>query len=608
MRRSTILAAAVSLSLAQTATADNVGRDPNYQTPGSPNYQPLVAPPPVERYTLPPVAVREEREPSIAAAATVFVKKIRVEGVTAFRPEEIAAAVAPYEGRDVSSAELQALRVALTRLYVDAGYVSSGVLLPDQKVVDGVVVYKAVEGRLAEIELVGHPHISERYVAGRVQRHVDDPLRVSDVQYALRYLQQDPNIARLDAQLVPGDVVGASRLRLAVDETPRFYAGLSADNHRSASTGSERASAVFGFRNLTGYGEELRASTALSDGAKEGSAVLSVPLSARNIRLQAYYSLSDADIVERPFNKLDINSETESWGASLTVPLVEELDSRFAVIVGLESNRSETTLGGLPFSLSPGSVDGVAETAVAQFGLDWVKRGRSSVAGLRATYRRGLDMFGATMYAPNPGDPFCNPAIVGGAYDPCNPTGADGKFGLVQLQATFVQRLNGIAAFKGLNDRAQFVFRSSAQLAQDPLLSMEKLAIGGVNTVRGFPENLLVRDNGVAATIELQLPLPGFRSGPGLSSLVFVPFVDFGRSWDKRDTDPGSLEHDTDDARHVLAAGLGLLWQPLKGLDLSAYWGGDVANNFKGDDPRDFGSNTLQDDGFHFSVSYVARW
>jgi hemolysin activation/secretion protein len=129
-----------------------------------------------------------------------------------------------------------------------------------------------------------------------------------------------------------------------------------------------------------------------------------------------------------------------------------------------------------------------------------------------------------------------------------------------------------------------------------------------VNSVRGYPENLLVRDNGVAATLELQLPIFGYRNQPHPLNLVLVPFVDYGRSWDEADTDPGSDIINTDEGRYIYSAGLGLLWAPLRGLDLQAYWGSDLGNNFRGDDPRQFRQKDLQDDGFHFSVSYNLRW
>jgi hemolysin activation/secretion protein len=546
---------------------------------------------------LPPLAQQTEAAP-LRSSQQLFVKQIRVEGVTAFKPAEIVAITGAYENRSVSSAELQSLRVALTRLYVDKGYVSSGVLLPDQEVKDGAIVYHAVEGSLARIELVGDPATSRRYVSGRIKRHIEEPLRVDDLQYALRYLEQDPNIARLDAALAPGDAPGESVLRLAVDDEPRFSLGLGADNHRSSSTGAEHGTVLFSTRNLTGYGEEFRAVVGISEGTRDGSAILSVPLTARNASLQLYYSNSDADIVEDAFEALDIQSESESRGVRLELPFVENLDTRFGVVLGFEQNSSLTTLLGERFSFSPGAQDGESRTAVAFGGLDFTRRGQSAVGALRLTYRQGIDALDATIFEPQ--------SDIERLF---NPTGADGLFTAYQAQATYVQRLNGIPMLRGVNDRAQFVFRTAAQISQDPLLSLEKFAIGGVNTVRGLPENLLVRDNGVTATLEFHVPIWGYRPDPHPANLAFVPFVDYGRSWDKVDTDRSPEGRDTSEARHVITSGLGMLWRPLRGLDVQLYWGKDIANNFEGDDPRDFrNSDDLQDDGFHFFVSYVGRW
>jgi hemolysin activation/secretion protein len=544
--------------------------------------------------TLPPAT---ESAP-LQASSRLLVKQIRVEGVTAFKPAEIAGLTGPYENRAVSSAELQSLRVALTRLYVDKGYVSSGVLLPDQEVKEGVVVYRAVEGSLTRVELVGDAATSPRYVASRINRFVHRPLRVDDLQYALRYLEQDPNIARLDAALAPGDAAGEAVLRVGVDDEPRFSLGLGADNHRSSSTGAERGTVFFSTRNLTGFGEEFRATVGSSEGTTEGSAILAVPLTARNVSLQFYYSNSDADIVEDAFEELDIQSESESRGVRLEAPLVENLDTRFSAVLGFESNTSVTTLLGERFSFSPGAQDGESETAVAIGGLEVTHRGESAVGALRLTYRQGIDALDATIFEPQ--------TELERLF---NPTGADGEFTAYQAQATYIQRLNGVPFLRGLNERAQFVFRTAAQISQDPLLSLEKFAVGGVNTVRGVPENLLVRDNGVAATIELHVPIWGYRAEPHPANLAFVPFVDYGRSWDEVDTDRSPDGRDTSEARHIVTSGIGLLWKPFRGLDVQLYWGKDVANNFDGDDPRDFRSDEdLQDDGLHFFVSYVARW
>ena len=53
---------------------------------------------------------------------------------------------------------------------------------------------------------------------------------------------------------------------------------------------------------------------------------------------------------------------------------------------------------------------------------------------------------------------------------------------------------------------------------------------------------------------------------------------------------------------------LAVLWNPLRGLDAQLYWGRGIANNFHGNDPRDFVPKDLQKHGIHFAVNYVFRW
>jgi hemolysin activation/secretion protein len=579
------------------ARAQVVGQPPNPQQPSSPGYRSPTVPAQPD-YHLPPLPPPATTSPQSPGGGQMFIKHIEVRGVTVFKPATIAAFVKPYEGRTVSAGELQSLRIALTRLYTDKGYINSGVIIPDQHSEDGVVVFQAMEGKLTRVRVGGTTHLSSHYVASRIKTRAGDPLNVTDVQNALRYLQQDPNVSRLDARLGPGDALGESVLQVNVSDQPRFKAGIGGDNYQSSSIGAAEGRIYFGARNLTGYGEDFNASVSRSRGNTLGSAVLSAPLNARDGMLQLFYSRGDAAIIEQPFKALDIKETVRTYGLTFTQPIVDRLNDRFALFIGAESDRAVTELLGSGFSFSPGAQNGVSATAVLLGGLDWLLHGSRSVTDLRLTYRHGFKALGATINTPASGTDLFNP----------NPTGADGRFGLEQLQFVHIERLNGFKALARLNDRAELIARVEAQYSQNPLLSLEKFTVGGIDTVRGVPENLFVRDNGVAATVELQLPIPGYHPGPHPLDLVLAPFIDYGRSWDKANEDPGNPLHDTTVARTIATAGIGMLWSPLQGLAAQVYWGRSIANNLGNDDPRPYLPHDLQFYGVYFSVNYVVRW
>ena len=134
--------------------------------------------------------------------------------------------------------------------------------------------------------------------------------------------------------------------------------------------------------------------------------------------------------------------------------------------------------------------------------------------------------------------------------------------------------------------RCQLALKSNIQLTESSLLPLEKFALGGIDTVRGYRENSLVRDNGWSLSLELQYGLNGGGHGWKL-----VPFLDYGRAWNQS----GPLSRAEDRA----SAGLGVLWSGSKGL-AAELW---LAQGLLG---LDSPGHSLQDQGIHFQVSYHA--
>ncbi|MHC5829526.1 MAG: BamA/TamA family outer membrane protein, partial [Nostoc sp.] len=107
---------------------------------------------------------------------------------------------------------------------------------------------------------------------------------------------------------------------------------------------------------------------------------------------------------------------------------------------------------------------------------------------------------------------------------------------------------------------------------------------GGVDTVRGYRQNELVADNGVVGSVEVRIPVAS-----NVETLQLIPFFDIGTAWNNRgmNTDPQT----------IASLGLGLNWQPLRGLVLRTDYGVPLSGT------SDRG-NSLQDNGFNFSVLY----
>ena len=138
---------------------------------------------------------------------------------------------------------------------------------------------------------------------------------------------------------------------------------------------------------------------------------------------------------------------------------------------------------------------------------------------------------------------------------------------------------------------SQVVVRVDAQLTNNALLSLEQIAVGGMRTVRGYQENVFVRDQAVILSAELRIPILESRFG----TLHLAPFFDWGTAWNKNRF--GDSQSEVSDTPRSLGVGLRYNWTDR--ISAYAYWGGALKNV-----PNT--SDNIQDDGFHLGVQLIA--
>jgi hemolysin activation/secretion protein len=111
---------------------------PGLLPPRPPQLPPAPPPPRAPELELPAPPAKAEPGEGVAAPK-IFVKEVRLTGNSAFTPDELAEVTAPYTNRDLTAEDLESLRLALTMYYVNRGYVTSGALIPEQTVADGIL-------------------------------------------------------------------------------------------------------------------------------------------------------------------------------------------------------------------------------------------------------------------------------------------------------------------------------------------------------------------------------------------------------------------------------------------------------------------------------------
>jgi len=523
----------------------------------SPVPLPEFNPPQAPQFVLPPLAPPKK---DLSSQVKVFVKKFILDGNKAISDEELTKLTKEYEGRTITTGELQELRHKMTLYYINKGYINSGVVIPDQDVKDNIITFKIVEGELTTIKIGDTKRLRKEYVNDRLRLSSGPPLNINELQERIQLLQQDAQIKRINAELQPGNKPGESILNVLVEENQPYQIAMVVDNHRSPSVGAERLSFEGFHQNLTGRGDKISYRAGATDGLNDYAVSYEIPLNALDTKLQVRYERSDSQIIEEPFNLIDIVSESRTFGINVTHPFIKTPNEELIVGLGLDLRKSETFLEGQPFTFSnSGSENGETKVSVLRFSQQYTKRTLNQVIAARSVFSLGLDAFDATT---GNGEP-------------------DGQFFSWLGQFQLARRIG--------TEGIQMILRADMQLSEDTLFSLEKFSVGGANSVRGFRENELVRDTGIATSIEFRIPV--FKDQAGLTPFQLAPFIDAGYSRNKGGNDTTT--------QSLLGAGVGLHWDPDPSFHAELY----LARGFTGTDDSNR-AHDLQDDSIHFQMSY----
>ncbi len=531
-----------------------------------PSRPPATVLPPVP---LPPEEDRGKQFPDLR----VVVRQVLVTGSTVLTQEEVTKIVGPYLNREVTSEDLEALRLALTLAYVNKGYATSGAIIPDQTVAGGVITFQIIEGRLTGIEVEGNEWFRSGYIQDRLALGAGPPLNVNPLQERLQLLQQDDRIQRVNAELKPGVNPGESVLKVRMAEASPYKAWLEFNNYQSPTVGAERGLFTVAHQNLTGNGDSLSFRYGRSEGVDpQIETRYSLPLNAHDTTLILQYRKNVFLVIDPSFIDLGIKSESEIYGVTIRHPVYRSLNQEFALALTGEhlANRiSVPDFDGELFAV--GSRGGESVISAFRFSQEWVHRTPNQVIAANSRFSAGFDLFGAVVNSDR-----VLTVAGGNAVERRIP---DGQFFAWLGQLQYARRLDpwGI----------QIIGRVDCQLANDRLFPLEQISVGGRYTVRGYRENTFVRDDGLLASLEFRIP--AVRSAAGQDIIQVAPFVDFGRSWTRK---PNYVDGENDHGDTITSAGLGLIWIIAGGSRFESYWGkrlNRVPVPERGKDIQDFG-------------------
>lgn len=446
-----------------------------------------------------PAPPAEARQPAGPAEEPAFdVLEFRVAGNTVLPALAIEEAVYPFLGEGRSIAEVEQARAALEKAYQGAGYLTVLVDIPEQDVKDGVVTLRVTEGSVEKLRVTGNRYYSRGAIRAAVPELAPGSVPYfPQVQQELAALARTPD-RQVTPVLKPGRTPGRVEVELQVEDRLPLHGGLEVNNRQTPNTDELRASGFLRYDNLwqRGHSASLTYQTAPTD--RDDTQVWSVtyvlPAPRGDALVALYYINSKSDVAA--VGDVNVVGSGDIYGLRGILPLPARPGFFHSLSLGIDykdfdesvnllgSDRIET-----PISYAP---------LTAQY--------TATLAGDTAETR-----FGA--------------GVALGIRDFLGNDDAEFAVKRFRARANFIAFRGELGHTRKLPRGWELAAAANLQLADQPLISNEQFAAGGVDSVRGYLEAEQFGDDGLRGSLELRTPrwsLPGEAPAGEIYALAFV--------------------------------------------------------------------------------------
>lgn len=457
----------------------------------------------------------DQTSPPKEAASTMFdLSGIVVDGSTVYQPNDFLPLYESILGKTVSLAHIFEIANAITAKYRADGYILSQAVVPAQRIRDGLVTIRVVEGFIDKISIEGNRRDFRDLIGTYGEKIISSrPLHIEALERYLLLANDLPG-HEVHSVLRPSkDISGAADLTLIVDYKP-VRASLSIDNRGSEYTGPNEGSVVVQGNSLAGLGERTQVSYILAPKDNDGDGEElrffdiyheeTVGAEGTQIRFRASRGLSHPG---GALEDQDIVGSSSSFTLSVSHPLIRSRQQNLQVGLEFSIRNSQTKL--LGDELSDDKLRAVRLSGTYDVIDPW-----GGVSLLSAGLSQGLEIMGSSRSGAS------------------NLSRSDGKpdFFKINADASRLQKItNNLNVFVAL----------TGQMAASDLLAAEEFSVGGSQFGRGYDSSETTGNDGFATKVEVQwTEHPDFF---GLRDYQFYVFHDFGAVWKVHPTDTDTL-------------------------------------------------------------------
>jgi len=392
----------------------------------------------------------------------VYVENVEISSSSILSEKELNYVIKKIKGKNVHFEQLEEAVNQINYLYASKGYVTARAILPTQTVEKGVVKIELIEGKVGRISINGNRWTRSSYINKRLNARTGEIFNVAALERDLVKFNRYNDGIKLSANLFPGKAGGTTDIVIDAQETfPYRITGLF-DNAGRKTIGEVRGGLLLNADSLFGVRDRLTVGAYKSQASFTPYADYNIPVNKYDGRVGATFSMSHSEIVKGPYAMFNIGSRSYNYSLYYTHPLVRKPFFELTGYAGINYKQ--------------------ATTSFDKFDL-YTDKITSAQLSLYARYdtKRGI------WYAHQ------------GVYQ---------AFPLIDKSSKYLKVEGGVTRLHDFSHGIVGQFRANYQVVpQDVIPYVDQYQAGGIASVRGFSEGVLIGKSGYLISAELLFPI-----------------------------------------------------------------------------------------------------
>ena len=423
----------------------------------------------------PQIKIEEpEKKKEEAPKVQFMLREVALQGATLFSTKELAKFYQPSLNQKVNFDDLNTIAQKIKAYYFSKGYWTTLVFLPAQDVKDGKVIIQIAEGKMGELKVEGNRWFSKWLIRRYAHTHSGELLNMARLQKGIQRLDENSDI-EIKAVVDKGEKPQTSDVVLQVKDHFPWHIGFSEDNSGMRLTGKARSSISLRGSNVFGLNDSLFSNTMLTSRSVGQAVNYEIPLNTYGTKAGfnfSYFSMR----LGKEFKAASIKGYSSTYTPYLSQALYSDENYQASANMGLEIKSIKRR-------------QDANQTTNDQLRLPYLGFDLSA-----------LDRFrGQTSFSPQM--TFGTQNFIGASirnHPSASRAGTGGFF------ANYTQTLKRIQAMPW---NTYLVLKSLFQAPSRSLPSSEQFQLGGMNSVRGYPEGDYSADIGAQLNADWVCPL-----------------------------------------------------------------------------------------------------